>query len=370
MATTETFNENSSVLQTSDFPSKMSSPHPSTATTSTPSPPPQTTITTTPPAKPLTPSQTEAQIILSHLLTKLQDPTCKYHSRYSPYIQRHPSLPNTLYSTIRPQIWTLLSHRLSLDALKLVAGDLRSENRGSIYLNAILGLDKRVRIYVGQTASLRQRVGQHLNFRYRRDNPSLHYHALQGSVYNAFGVVAQVPVGGAARGLGEMEDVGLLLNLAEMWVCLVFRTLPDEMLEEWLPDHRDVSKERREGKEGVFGGLNVACPLENGGKEREWVDMSGSEDPLVREYLGVDRLKEEEEARREAREEKRVKKEEVEDTPEQRRKTYAEHARKFNEAAQHEIRVPQWVVFGTIAAMVGIVVLSNRGGMQPRGRWR
>ncbi|KAF2856266.1 hypothetical protein T440DRAFT_363700, partial [Plenodomus tracheiphilus IPT5] len=316
----------------------------------------------------LPPSQIEAQIILNHLFTKLTSPTSKYHSRYAPYIHRHPSLAHTLFSTIRPQIWTLLSHRLSLDALKLIAGDLKQENRGAVYLNAILGLDKRVRIYVGQTTSLRQRVGQHLNFRYRRDNPSLHYWALQGSVYNAFGVVAALPVGAAARGVEGMDDVGLMLNLLEMWVCLMFRTLPEQLLEEWLPDHPDVCKERKEGKEGVFGGLNVACPLDSGSRERIWVDMSGSGDPLVREYLGVDRLKEEETARKEAREEKRVKKEEVEDTPEQRRRTYAEHARRFNEATQNEIRVPQWVVFGTIAAMVGIVVFSNRGSIQPRGR--
>ncbi|CBX92863.1 hypothetical protein LEMA_P055690.1 [Plenodomus lingam JN3] len=332
-------------------------------TTSPPSPSPSTTNSS--PSKPLNSSQIEAQTILNHLLSKLCSPASRYHSRYAPYIQQHPSLPETLFSAIRPQIWTVLSHRLSLDALKLVAGDLKSENQGTIYLNAILGLDKRVRIYVGQTKSLRQRVGQHLNFRYRRDNPSLHYHALQGSVYNAFGIVAVVP-----RGIKGMDDVGLMLNLLEMWVCLIFRTLPEQVLEEWLPGHPDVGKGRKEGKEGVFGGLNVACPLDSGSREREWVDMSGSDDPLVRDYLSVDRMKEEEVARKEVRDEKRMKKLVIEDTPEQRKRTYAEHARRFNEAAQHEIRVPQWVVLGAIATMVGIVVFSNRGGVQPRAKWR
>lgn len=189
-------------------------------------------------------------------------------------------------------------------------------------------------------------------------------------MYNAIGVVAVLPTGVAARGVEGMDDMGLMLNLLEMWVCLIFRTLPEQVLEEWLPDHPDVGKERKEGKEGVFGGLNVACPLDGGSREREWVDMSGSDDLIVREYFGLDRLREEEVARKEARNEKRMKKEVAEDTPEQRKKIYVEHARRFNEAAQQEIRVPQWVVFGSIAAMVGIVVFSNRGVVQPGGRWR
>lgn len=186
-------------------------------------------------------------------------------------------------------------------------------------------------------------------------------------MYNALGVVALLPSGrrGQSReAVAGMEDPGLMLNVLEMWVCLIFRTLPAQLLEEWLPDHPSVSKEQKEGKEGVFGGLNIACPLDNGMREREWIDLSGSDDPLVREYLGFDRLRDEERARAEARARKEV------DTPEQRKKTYAEHARSFNEAARNDILVPQWMVLGAVAAMIGLVLLSNRGTMQPRGRWR
>lgn len=314
----------------------------------------------------LSPSRQEALAILTHLLARLQDPASPYYARYSPWIARHPNLQAALFTTIRPQIWTLLSHRLSLDATKVVAGDLKDESRGAIYFNAILGLDKRVRIYVGQTTNLRQRVGQHLNFRHRRDNPSLHYAALQASVYNTLGVVALLPSGTRAEdpaAVSGMDEPDLMLNVLEMWVCLVFRTLPAQLLENWLPDHSSISKERKEGKEGVFGGLNIACPLDNGARERQWMNLRASEDPLVREYLGVDGSRGQESVKS-----ARGVREEV-DAGEQRKKAYVEHARKFNEAAKHDILVPQWMVFGAIAAMVGVVVLSNRSGMQSRGHW-
>ena len=97
-----------------------------------------------------------------------------------------------------------------------------------------------------------------------------------------------------------------------------------------------------------------------GEREREWVDLSGAEDPLVREYVAVRTAP----VGQWGAGGTEVKKEE--DTAAQRQKSYAAHARRFNEAAQSDIRVPQWVVFGALAAMVGVVVLSNRGAQ----RWK
>ncbi|CAN9111373.1 unnamed protein product [Alternaria alternata] len=102
----------------------------------------------------LTPPQLEARTILTHLLTRLSQPkdddtaTNPRYDEYSAWINQHsiPTLTTSLYSMIRPQLWTLLSSRLSLDALKHVGGDLRLETRGAIYFNGILGVDKRLRI--------------------------------------------------------------------------------------------------------------------------------------------------------------------------------------------------------------------------------
>jgi hypothetical protein len=83
--------------------------------------------------------------------------------------------------------------------------------------------------------------------------------------------------------LPGMDDPALLLNLLEMWMCLVFRTLPPHTLAEHLPSAVDAKP--RVGKEGEFGGLNIASPLEQGTGAWTQVDLSESRDPLVRDYL-------------------------------------------------------------------------------------
>jgi hypothetical protein len=142
----------------------------------------------------------------------------------------------------------------------------------------------RVRIYIGQATNLRTRIAQHLNFRHRRDNPSLHYHAIHLSIYNAIGSLALLPSPHMGNHtLPGMDDPALLLNLLEMWMCLVFRTLPPQTLAEYLPSAVDAKP--RVGKEGEFGGLNIASPLEQGTGAWTQVDLSESQDPLVRDYL-------------------------------------------------------------------------------------
>ncbi|KAJ4340970.1 hypothetical protein N0V95_007339 [Ascochyta clinopodiicola] len=249
--------------------------------------------------------------------------------------------------SIRPQVWSYLNGRWSLDALKTIAGDLRANAR-AIYLNGILGQDKRMRIYIGQASSLRPRIAQHLNFRYRRDNPSLHYHALQASVYNAIGVLAVLPDPGMGNhALPGMDDPGLLLNVLEMWMGLVFRCLPVAMLEEWTPE--GVSSGRREGKEGEFGGLNIRSPLDQGDGRAGWVDLSSSEDPLVREYLGVGEAKSEQpEEQKEAEAEKR-------------KRAYAEKARKLNESQKEPRSSANTLIIFGMGVVLGIALVKGLG---------
>lgn len=298
-----------------------------------------------------TPAQLEAQDLLKHLLSKLKEPESKHYSRYGRWVERHPRLDDFCMRCIRPQVWTFLSNRWSLDGLKLIGGDLRTDSH-AIYLNGILGQDKRVRIYVGQASSLRQRIAQHLNFRYRRDNPSLHYYALQRSVYNAIGVLAMLPspnMGGHA--LPGMDDPGLLLNVLEMWMGLVFRSLTVPMLRKWLPERVNTTKE---GKEGMFGGLNIRCPLDQGDNKSAWIDLSESEDRLVIDYLGLDD----------------VKASEVQDSVQQdlerRKKEYAEKARRMNQGHKDlGLSANTLVAFG-MGVLLGLSLTKGLGGSTRR----
>lgn len=86
-----------------------------------------------------------------------------------------------------------------------------------------------------------------------------------------------------------------------------------------MPDD-GVERGRKKGLEGVFGGLNIACPLDQGERMREWLDLSEEGDVLIREYLGRGR----ESAKIEE------KKEQDEEVVAQRKKEYAARARSYN----------------------------------------
>jgi len=314
--------------------------------------------------------QQEAKKILAHLLEILKEKDSKYYARYGKWVERHPRLGEFCFRCIRPQIWTFLNGRWSLDALKCIGGDLKFEGRG-VYLDGVLGLDKKVRIYIGQAAQVRARIAQHLNFRYRRDNPSLHYHAMQQSIYNSIGLAAQLPSPNMGNhALPGMDSPDLLLNVLEMWMCLVFRTLPEQILNEWLPDDGTINKSSKEGKEGEFGGLNIACPLDHGEKHREWLDLSESDDPMIRDYLGLGRKISESEQRKRSDVQYVKAEEKGEDANAQRRVAYTERARSYNKGRrQQDSNPPQVlgvVLVVTMAVLVGTALLRGTGG--PRAR--
>jgi hypothetical protein len=289
----------------------------------------------------LTLAQLEAKKILAHLLESLKEKDSKHYERYGKWVEGHPRLEDFCFRCIRPQVWTYLHGRWSLDALKAVG--------------------RKVRIYVGQAYSIRSRVAQHLNFRYRRDNPSLHYHAMQNSIYNAIGLIAQVPSPNMGNHtLPGMDCPDLLMNLLEMWMCLVFRTLPLQTLEEWLPNEGSVRKGRKSGAEGEFGGLNIASPLDQGDKQREWLDLGDSEDPLIREYLGRGKNDGKVEEKKEG------------DEIAQRRAKYAERARSYNKHWRQTENSPSQtvgIVLGvTMAVLVGTALWRGGGyAARPRG---
>ncbi|KAH7385753.1 hypothetical protein BKA66DRAFT_415843 [Pyrenochaeta sp. MPI-SDFR-AT-0127] len=315
-------------------------------------------------------AQLEARTILIHILNEMKDTESKYFPRYGKWVQRHPGLEKFCFQCVRPQVWAFLQGRWSLDSLKAISGDLKFEGR-AVYLNGVLGLDRRVRIYIGQATCLRQRVAQHLNFRYRRDNPSLHYHAMQYSIYNTIGSVALLPSPGmGSHALPGMDQPELLLNVLETWMCLMFRTLPSQTLEEWLCGVEGVDKKRKEGKEGVFTGLNIVNPVQQGGDVRKWLDLNGSDDPLVLEYLALGKAGKSDAEQRKHSDIPYVKKYEEQDTPAEVQKRYIKAARQRMSQEQYEIRVPGWVLVSGLALALGIVLFNSSGGPQPKPRLR
>jgi hypothetical protein len=295
-------------------------------------------------------AQLEAKKILAHLLTTLKEKESKYYSRYGKWVERHPRLEEFCFRCIRPQIWTFLNGRWSLDTLKWVGGDLKFEG-----------------IYIGQAGQIRARVAQHLNFRYRRDNPSLHYHAMQQSIFNTIGLAAQIPSPNMGNHtLPGMDSPDLLLNVLEMWMCLVFRTLPRPLLEQWLPDDGTINKNRKEGKEGEFGGLNIACPLDQGEKQREWLDLSESDDPLVRDWVTRDRLGSETEQRKRSD----VQYVKPGDENAQKRSEYSKGASNYNKGRkkQDDAMTPAGAFFlGGAVTVIGVVaVMMYRTSLKGR----
>jgi hypothetical protein len=165
-----------------------------------------------------------------------------------------------------------------------------------------------------------------------------------------------------------MEKSDLVMNVLEMWICLVFRSLPSDTLGEWLPDDELVDKGRKTAKHGVVGGLNVATPLDQGVgvKDMPFVDLSGEVDPVIRDYLRemkrrkgnvqeVENVKIEDEAVEVDEEERAL-----------RKKMYAEKARRYRNRRGTDIVIPQWVILGALAVGVGVLLFRSSGG--PRGK--
>lgn len=230
----------------------------------------------------------EAQSILSVLLLKLQEEGSKHEKRYGDWMKRGgPQLEEFLFRCLRREVLVYLQlGNGNVNSIKNIAGDLSSGGR-AVYIHGILGLDKRSRVYIGQTNSLNKRLKQHWNFRYRRDNPSLHYHAMQHSLFDNFCVLATLPSPGSKgyQSLPGMDQPELVLNVLEMWCCLLFRTLPRQTLEFWLPEHLSKGAKLYKGSTTSMG-LNIASPLDHGDNgSREWVDLMTSDDSLVLQYV-------------------------------------------------------------------------------------
>lgn len=85
-------------------------------------------------------------------------------------------------------------------------------------------------LYVGQVSVLRLRIQTHNDPRHRWKNMGLHY-----AVWRSDPELKSKFVTLATLAAPSCAQTQLILNLAEMWMCLVFQTLTSIHLSSWLP---------------------------------------------------------------------------------------------------------------------------------------
>ncbi|KAF2761594.1 hypothetical protein EJ05DRAFT_496500 [Pseudovirgaria hyperparasitica] len=220
---------------------------------------------------------TDPRAILSHLLSAITAPESRHFDRYGEFSRRNEGdLEQLLYSFLRPELIRLFqTRRVNPRTLQALQPNTEYPKTG-VYYHSIFGRDRHHRAYIGQSTDMPTRIKkQHMYFRWRRDHPSLHCHALEDSSYDTYIIIAVIPNPQAYTA----SDLSLLLNLLEMWCCLLFQTLPKGLLREYLPGETAVAARD-------FEHLNVALPLDQGdtGVYHDVEELANSHDRLVRSY--------------------------------------------------------------------------------------
>jgi hypothetical protein len=106
---------------------------------------------------------------------------------------------------------------------------------------------KRYYLYIGQSLNVHEQITRHKDPWHQQRHPCLHYYVLNsGGMESQFVLLAELNA--------KNPTPGLLLNILEMWCCLIFQTLTKGSLARYLPE--DI-KARRPGIH-----LNVATPLQ------------------------------------------------------------------------------------------------------------
>lgn len=140
-------------------------------------------------------------------------------------------------------------------SLLQIGEDPEAKNEAGIYLHILWRDDEagtnKFWLYVGQACVLSERIRTHNDPTHRRRNMGLHY-AVWGSdpgMKSRFVTVATFAI-------TPSPQTQLILNLAEMWMCLIFQTLTAHHLSFWLPKTASA----------LWSGnhLNVALPLWQG----------------------------------------------------------------------------------------------------------
>ncbi|KAI9836065.1 MAG: hypothetical protein M1819_001676 [Sarea resinae] len=173
---------------------------------------------------------------------------------------------------------------LPCSSLATIGGDL-SYNGPGIYLHVISPVDAsgRYYLYVGKSTTLRDRIKNHENPRYHRNNPGLHYatldeHATRKSV---FVVLTKTALANQPLMQDELSKAHLMC-LLDTWMALVFKSLQPKDVNAIFP--ADV------GLGHLGTGLNIGLPLTSVSRMPKRSAMSAFEqlrfsaDPAVLSY--------------------------------------------------------------------------------------
>ncbi|OQE46573.1 hypothetical protein PENCOP_c001G02346 [Penicillium coprophilum] len=135
-----------------------------------------------------------------------------------------------------------------------IGQDPETKKEAGVYLHILWKEDEateRFWLYVGQACVLCLRIQKHKDPKRRWKNMGSHY-AVWGSAVDMNSAFVTLAILHAP----SSTQTQLILNLAEMWMCLVFQTLTSIHLDAWLPKNTNA----------IWSGnhLNVALPLWQG----------------------------------------------------------------------------------------------------------
>ncbi|OQE14386.1 hypothetical protein PENFLA_c038G10811 [Penicillium flavigenum] len=192
--------------------------------------------------------------VLAYLLQKVEE----FHShRYGEVLGHHSTVAigAKLENILTPGVRLVSDNGLfSLEGLRSIGGDTKTTAAG-VYLHIIWPPDdpQRFWLYVGQAMNLKRRIADHNDKLYRRKHPSLHYHVWDSreDMCSQFVVLATFNYETEGQNLPRSHQC--LLNLLEMWMACLFRTLTARDLDRYLPPSVGRSSAGRH--------LNVVPPI-------------------------------------------------------------------------------------------------------------
>ncbi|KAL3476485.1 hypothetical protein BJX99DRAFT_258418 [Aspergillus californicus] len=192
--------------------------------------------------------------ILEYLVSKVEE---LHAERYQGVLKK--SYREALYTTLEhnlvPGVGAISESGLfSLEGMLSIGGNVSSTGTG-IYLHILWYPinTQRFWLYVGQATDLHRRIADHNDKLYRRKHPSLHYHVwdAKNGICSQFVILARADIKNGAGNIPRFEQC--LLNIQEMWMARLFRTLASRDLEKYLPPSVSRASSGRH--------LNVAPPL-------------------------------------------------------------------------------------------------------------